>query len=136
MQEKIKRYAIFLIGLFINSLGVSFITKADLGTSPISSIPYVLSLKFSWTLGEFTIIFNVFIVLLQLILLRKKFKLEYWIQIPVTFLFGYFIDLTMVFGFHESSAIYFKNFSASCRMSDSRLRRLYRGSGRCCDASG
>lgn len=97
MQEKIKRYAIFLIGLFINSLGVSFITKADLGTSPISSIPYVLSLKFSWTLGEFTIIFNVFIVLLQLILLRKKFKLEYWIQIPVTFLFGYFIDLTMVF---------------------------------------
>ena len=97
MQEKIKRYAIFLIGLFINSLGVSFITKADLGTSPISSIPYVLSLKFSWTLGEFTIIFNVFIVLLQLILLRKKFKLEYWIQIPVTFLFGYFIDLTMFF---------------------------------------
>lgn len=96
MQEKIKRYVIFLIGLFINSLGVSFITKADLGTSPISSIPYVLSLKFPWTLGEFTIIFNVFIVLLQLILLRKKFKLEYWIQIPVTFLFGYFIDLTMV----------------------------------------
>ena len=40
-MEKLKRYIVFLIGLFINSLGVSLITKADLGTSPISSIPYV-----------------------------------------------------------------------------------------------
>ena len=50
-MEKLKRYAVFLIGLFINSLGVSLITKADLGTSPISSIPYVLSLNFPLTLG-------------------------------------------------------------------------------------
>ena len=40
-MNKLKRYIIFLIGLFINSLGVSLITKANLGTSPISSIPYV-----------------------------------------------------------------------------------------------
>ena len=46
-MNKLKRYVIFLIGLFVNSLGVSLITKASLGTSPISSIPYVLSLKFS-----------------------------------------------------------------------------------------
>ena len=45
-MEKLKRYIVFLIGLFINSLGVSLITLADLGTSPISSIPYVLSLNF------------------------------------------------------------------------------------------
>ena len=45
-------------GLFINSLGVSLITKADLGTSPISSIPYVLSLNFPMTLGQFTIFFQ------------------------------------------------------------------------------
>ena len=45
-MDKLKRYIIFLIGLFINSLGVSLITKAALGTSPISSIPYVLSLIF------------------------------------------------------------------------------------------
>lgn len=44
--EKAKRYLVFLIGLFINSLGVSLSTKAELGTSPISSIPYVLSLNF------------------------------------------------------------------------------------------
>ena len=40
-MEKLKRYIIFFIGLYINSLGVALITKASLGTSPISSIPYV-----------------------------------------------------------------------------------------------
>ena len=39
LMDKIKRYMIFIIGLFINALGVSIITKADLGTSPISAIP-------------------------------------------------------------------------------------------------
>lgn len=41
MMEKVKRYIIFFIGLFMNSLGVSFVTKAKLGTSPIASISYV-----------------------------------------------------------------------------------------------
>ena len=94
MTEKIKRYFIFLIGLFINSFGVSFITKADLGTSPISSIPYVLSLNFPFTLGEFTIFFSLLLIFLQLIILRKNFKLEHFLQIPVSIIFGYFIDLT------------------------------------------
>ena len=95
-MEKFKRYLIFLVGLFINSLGVSFVTKAALGTSPISSIPYVLSLNFSLTLGQFTIIFSLFLIALQLIILRKNFKLEHILQIPVSIVFGYFIDLTMV----------------------------------------
>ena len=93
---KIKRYIVFLIGLFISSLGVSIITKANLGTSPISSIPYVLSLKFSLTLGQFTILFSILLVALQLLILRKNFKLEHLLQIPISFLFGYFIDYTMI----------------------------------------
>ncbi len=95
-MDKIKRYMIFIIGLFINALGVSVITKADLGTSPISAIPYVLSLKFPFTLGQLTVIFSLLLVILQLIILRKNFKIEHILQIPVSFLFGYFIDMTMV----------------------------------------
>ena len=95
-MNKLKRYVIFLIGLFVNSLGVSLITKASLGTSPISSIPYVLSLSFPFTLGNFTIFFSVFLILLQLLILRKNFKLEHVLQIPVSIVFGYFIDLTML----------------------------------------
>ncbi|MEE0773053.1 MAG: DUF6198 family protein [Anaerovoracaceae bacterium] len=95
-MEKFKRYMIFVIGLFINSLGVSMITKADLGTSPISSIPYVLSLNLPFTLGEFTIIFSLLLIALQLLILRRNFKLEHILQIPVSIVFGYFIDLTMM----------------------------------------
>ena len=95
-KEIVKRYIIFIIGLFINSLGVSMITKANLGTSPISSIPYVLSLHFPLTLGQFTIIFSILLILLQLIILRKNFKLEHVLQIPVSIAFGYFIDFTMI----------------------------------------
>lgn len=94
-MEKLKRYLVFLIGLFINSLGVSLITKADLGTSPISSIPYVLSLNFPLTLGQFTILFSLLLIVIQLFILRRNFKLEHLLQIPISVLFGYFIDLTM-----------------------------------------
>mgnify|MGYP000099131473 CR=1 FL=1 len=95
-MEKLKRYIIFFIGLYINSLGVALITKASLGTSPISSIPYVLSLNFPFTLGNFTIFFSLFLIFLQLLILRKNFKLEHVLQIPISILFGYFIDWSMI----------------------------------------
>lgn len=95
-MEKAKRYLVFLFGLFISSFGVSLITKANLGTSPISAIPYVLSLNFPFTLGQFTIAFSLFLILLQLFILRRNFKAEHLLQIPISVAFGYFIDLTMV----------------------------------------
>lgn len=97
MKKKnlVRRYIVFLFGLFISSLGVAFVTKASLGTSPISSIPYVLSLKFTPTLGVFTIYFSLFLILLQIIILGKKFNKIELLQIPVSILFGYFIDISM-----------------------------------------
>lgn len=94
-KERIRRYLYFLLGLFINSFGVAFITKANLGTSPISSIPYVLSLRFSLTLGNYTILFSLLLIVLQIILLRKQFSIVQLLQIPVSVLFGYFIDFSM-----------------------------------------
>lgn len=94
-REWCKRYLFFLAGLFINSFGVSFITKAALGTSPISSVPYTLSLGFSPTLGMFTLYMSIVLILIQMILLRKDFPRQYLLQIPVSFLFSWFIDMTM-----------------------------------------
>ena len=105
-MEKLKRYIIFLIGLFINSLGVSLVTKADLRTSPISSIPYVLSLNFPFTLGQFTIAFSLLLILIQLTILRRNFKMEHLLQIPISILFGYFIDLTMMLLFFVNPESY------------------------------
>lgn len=93
--ELIKRYIFLLAGLFVNGLGVSFITKAGLGTSPITSIPYTLSLGFTPTVGMFTLVFNIFLVILQVILLRRNFQLQSLLQLPIIALFSFFIDLTM-----------------------------------------
>lgn len=93
--ELIKRYIFLLVGLFVNGLGVSFITKAGLGTSPITSIPYTLSLSFTPTVGMFTLVFNIFLVILQVILLRRNFQLQNLLQLPIIALFSFFIDLTM-----------------------------------------
>ncbi|MGN0962072.1 MAG: DUF6198 family protein, partial [Clostridia bacterium] len=55
--EGIRRYIIFFLGLVFVALGISFTTKAMLGTSPISSIPYSLSLVLpQLSLGNWTIL--------------------------------------------------------------------------------
>ena len=94
--ELVRRYLFFLVGLFINSFGVCFVVKASLGSSPISSIPYTLSLGFAPTLGAFTMLFSVLLVALQLLIMRRRFPRQYWLQIPVSLLFSWFIDLSMV----------------------------------------
>lgn len=106
-MEKLKRYTIFIIGLLVNSIGVSLITKAELGTSPISSIPYVLSLNYPLTLGTFTVIFSLLLIALQMLILKRDFKLEHVLQIPVSFLFGVFIDLSMMMLSFVHSEFYF-----------------------------
>ncbi len=95
MKQTIYRYAWFILGIVINGFGVAAITKAALGTSPISSVPYVLSLRFPFSLGQFTFVFNMFIILAQVVLLKKDFKPFQFLQIGVTFLFSACIDLSM-----------------------------------------
>lgn len=105
-QELFRRYVFFVVGLFVNSLGISFITKANLGTSPISSIPYTLSLGFPLSLGMFTMIFSVLLMEIQLVILRKRFSKELWLQLPISVLFSAFIDLTMAMLFFINPQTY------------------------------
>ena len=44
MKKIISRYCLFIVGLFIASVGVAFSTIAGLGTSPVASVPYSVSL--------------------------------------------------------------------------------------------
>jgi uncharacterized membrane protein YczE len=94
-KELLKRYVFFIVGLFVNAFGVSFITKAQLGTSPISSVPFTLSNGFPLTMGTFTFLLNMILIIGQWMFLRKDFEKIQLIQIPVSVAFGYFIDLTM-----------------------------------------
>lgn len=91
--EYAKRIAFLLVGLVIMAFGVAFSINAQLGTSPVSSIPYVSSLTSKLSVGVTTIIINTIIVLLQIPIMRKKFKLIRLLQIPVCTVFGLLIDL-------------------------------------------
>ena len=90
------RYFFFSLGIFINSFGVAFVTKSDLGTSQISSVPYVLSLAFpDYTFGMTTFIFNVLFIIIQIIILRRDFHPIQFLQVFANILFSFFIDVSM-----------------------------------------
>lgn len=95
MSSYIKKYFWFIIGVIINSFGIALITKASMGTSPITSVAYVLSLKFPLTLGQFSFLMNLVFILLQIVLLRKNFKPLQLLQFVVNIIFSYCIDMSM-----------------------------------------
>ena len=88
----LKRYLLLLIGLAIMAFGVAFSIKASLGTSPISSVPYVVSLFTPLTVGTATITMHCVFILLQILILRKDYHLIQLMQLPVAFFFGYLTD--------------------------------------------
>ena len=87
----------FVVILFVIAFGTSLSIRANLGSSPISAPPYVLSLVpgMSLTMGQLTICMHVFFILSQILLLRKDFEKRQLTQILVSFLFGVYTDLTM-----------------------------------------
>ncbi|MBP2650523.1 MAG: putative rane protein [Firmicutes bacterium] len=89
------RVFLFMLGLFFMGLGISLITKSNLGTSPISSVPYELSLIFPITIGEFTILLSLLFIIMQMLILRKEFPKEQMLQVFVGPFFGIFIDVGM-----------------------------------------
>ncbi|HJC34798.1 MAG TPA: YitT family protein [Candidatus Mediterraneibacter faecipullorum] len=88
----LKRYLLLLAGLSIMAFGVAFSIKASLGTSPISSVPYVTSLFTPLTVGTATITMHCVFILLQILILRKNYHPVQLMQLPVAFFFGYLTD--------------------------------------------
>ena len=88
----LKRYLLLLVGLSIMAFGVAFSIKASLGTSPISSVPYVLSLFTPLTVGTATITMHCFFILMQILILRKNYHFIQLMQLPIAFFFGYLTD--------------------------------------------
>lgn len=92
-KELVKRYVLFIISLFFSAMGVAVTKHGELGVSPISSVANVLSCKYSaLTLGTWLIIWNCALILGQIIILRKEFQPVQLLQVPLSFLFGYFTD--------------------------------------------
>ncbi len=88
------RTLVLIAGVFIMAFGVSISIRSGLGTTPISSVPYVYNIVFpKITVGTFTVLLNVFFVLLQMLILRRDYKAIQLLQIPVVIVFGWFVDV-------------------------------------------
>ena len=95
MQKKeiLKRYLLFIISLMFIGFGIAFSKHGGLGVSPISSVANIMSYKFTaLSMGTWLIISNCVMILGQILLLRKRFQPIQLLQIPLSFLFGYFTD--------------------------------------------
>ena len=96
-KELVKRYSLFIISLWFSALGVAVTKCGSLGVSCISSVPNVLSLRFTaLTIGGWTFVWNTLLVICQILLLRKNFQKIQLLQIPLSFLFGWFTDVAML----------------------------------------
>lgn len=93
-KDILKRFTRYIIGLFIMTIGIAVSVKSDLGVSPVSSIPYTMTRCWNIEMGKATICFQSFLVLIQLCILRKKFKIRALLQVPVGILFGYFVTFS------------------------------------------
>lgn len=94
-MEKFFKFVIFVIAIFTTALGISIATSAELGTSPVSSLPYVLSFITPLSFGAATFLINTTFVIAEKLILKKEFQNIQYFQIVIGFLFGFFIDLGM-----------------------------------------
>lgn len=95
-KEFIKRYILFIFSLFLSALGVAVTKHAGLGVAPVSSVANVIFGKFpSVSLGTWLIIWNVLLLIGQIIILRKNFRLYNLLQLPLAVAFGIFTDFSL-----------------------------------------
>lgn len=85
-----KRIGVYLLGLFVMTIGIAISVKSNLGVSPVSSIPYTMTCVWGIEMGKATILFHCVLVVVQILLLRKKFELKKLLQVVVGIIFGYF----------------------------------------------
>ena len=82
---------LFITGIFSMAFGISLLIKSSLGTSPISSIPYILTEQSLYSIGTTTMLVNLLFLLAQIGLLGRKFEPFQLMQVPITFIFAIFL---------------------------------------------
>ena len=90
-----KRISIYIIGLFLLSLGATFSILAGIGVSPVTSLPYALALITPLSVGITTVLANFVFIILQAIILKEIRWKNFFIQLIISFLFGFFMDFTI-----------------------------------------
>lgn len=72
------------------TIGIAVSVKSNLGVSPVSSIPYTITCVWGIEMGKATILFHCALVVIQIILMRRNFRIKNLLQIVIGIVFGYF----------------------------------------------
>src|SRR5699024_8232430 len=91
----ITRGATFLTGVFVMSVGIALSVHGQLGTAPISTFPAVINAATSWSVGSVTVLMNMVFVLVQILILRRRFQLFQLVQLPIAMVFGDVINVSL-----------------------------------------
>lgn len=95
-KEKVIRYLYMVIGVFFVGLGIAIAKHSNLGISPVSSVANVFSIKYPiFTVGTWVMLWNCFMLLIQIVILKKDFKLIQLLQFPLSLLLGVFTDINL-----------------------------------------
>lgn len=87
------RILLYLVGAVLLGFGIVLCVKCQMGVSPINSVPYILTYLTPLSLGTLSILFYLVNIALQLILSERKDYISILLQLPVSFLFGFVIDI-------------------------------------------
>ena len=99
MQQRLsRRMMVYLCGILFLSCGVVMNTRTGLGVSPISTVPYVMYAVEGLSLGTASFAVYCVFVVAQLFLVRYP-DVKILMQIPVSLLFGAFIDVLNIWLF-------------------------------------
>lgn len=94
MRKNSKKLLCYVGGMFLIAIGINISKTAGLGISPVSAIPYAVELIWGIELGISTAIVYMFLIALQVILLRKKYKPIQLLQFLATYVLSFFITCT------------------------------------------
>lgn len=111
MRAILKHFSLLFFGILFMSAGVGLSRLAQLGTSPISSIPNVTSMITGFTLGQLTIVFMIVLIILEAIILRSQFSWQNVLQLIPGIIFGFFIDaFVKIFSFLPMTTYWWQLF--------------------------
>lgn len=96
------QHVLLLVSLFVMTVGVAVCVRSMLGSSVISTLPYVFETAGKGgfgvpglTIGQYTYLMNALLVVGQICVLRRRFEAVQLFQLLVGFVFGSLIDVNM-----------------------------------------
>lgn len=94
-QSLVLRWLTFVLGVWVMSLGIALSLHGQLGTAPISTFPAVIDAATPLSIGMVTVFMNIVFVLIQILILRRRFSPFQFFQLPIAVVFGSLVDLSV-----------------------------------------